>query len=93
MKKIQAAIVTTLALAVSGSALATMDIYKELKAKESTVTCQTCHVDKMPKKETHDAQRLRQDRQGRHGQGREGRLDEGLVQGPGPGRGSLSFRL
>jgi hypothetical protein len=51
MKKIPAAIVTTLALAVSGSALATMDIYKELKAKESTVTCQTCHVPKMPKKE------------------------------------------
>jgi hypothetical protein len=53
MTKIPAAIATTLALAVSGSAFATMDIYKELKAKESTVTCQTCHVDKMPKKETH----------------------------------------
>ncbi len=54
MKKIPAAIVTILALAVSGSALATMEIYKELKAKESTVTCQSCHVAKMPKKETHE---------------------------------------
>ena len=55
MKRIPVAIVSTLAmLAVSGSALATMDIYKELKAKESTATCQSCHVAKMPKKESHD---------------------------------------
>jgi hypothetical protein len=52
MKRFPAAIITTIAmLAVSGSAFATMDIYKELKAKESTVTCQTCHVPKMPKKD------------------------------------------
>lgn len=52
MKRFSAAVVSILAmLAVSGSALATMDIYKELKAKESTVTCQSCHVPKMPKKD------------------------------------------
>ncbi|MBK9088256.1 MAG: hypothetical protein IPL90_04080 [Holophagales bacterium] len=54
MKRIPAAIVTILALAVSGSALATMDIYKEFKAKESVATCQSCHVAKMPKKEAHE---------------------------------------
>ncbi|MBK8595497.1 MAG: hypothetical protein IPP07_13265 [Holophagales bacterium] len=55
MKRISVAVVSTLTmLAVSGSALATMEIYKELKAKESTVTCQTCHVAKMPKKEAAD---------------------------------------
>lgn len=55
MKRISVAIVSTLAtLAVSGSALATMDIYKEFKAKESTATCQSCHVAKMPKKEAAD---------------------------------------
>lgn len=52
MKKFPVAMVSTLVtLAVSGSALATMDIYKEFKAKESTVTCQSCHVAKMPKKD------------------------------------------
>ena len=55
MKKISAAIVTTIAmLAVAGSALATMDIYKEFKAKESVAKCQTCHVAAMPKKEAAD---------------------------------------
>lgn len=54
MKGIPAAIVTTLALAVSGSGLATMEIHKEFKAKESAATCQSCHVAKMPKKEAHE---------------------------------------
>ena len=54
MKRIPVAIVTTLALAVSGSALATMEIHKEFKAKESVATCQSCHVAKMPKKEAAD---------------------------------------
>ena len=54
MKRTSAAIVSTVAmLAFAGSALATMDIYKEFKAKQPTATCQSCHVDKMPKKEAH----------------------------------------
>ena len=54
MKRIPAAIVVALALAFSGGALATMEIHKEFKAKESTANCQSCHVAKMPKKEAHE---------------------------------------
>ena len=55
MKRISAAVVTSLAmLAFGSSALATMEIHKEFKAKESVATCQSCHVAKMPKKEAAD---------------------------------------
>lgn len=51
MKKTTAAIVATVAaLALAGSALATQDIYKEFKAKESEAKCSTCHAKAMPKK-------------------------------------------
>ena len=36
------------ALAVGAPALATQEIYKEFKAKESEAKCVTCHVEKMP---------------------------------------------
>ena len=55
MKKTTTAIVAVLgAIALGSTSLATMDIQKEYKAKESTATCQSCHVAKMPKKESHE---------------------------------------
>jgi hypothetical protein len=57
MKKTTAAVVATLAaIALGSTALATMDIQKQYKEahKGATANCQTCHVDKMPKKEAHD---------------------------------------
>ncbi len=51
MRKTTTAVLATLAaLAVSSSALATMEIYKEYKAKDPTAKCETCHIPKMPKK-------------------------------------------
>jgi len=55
MKRISAGIVTTIAsLALAGSALATQEIYKEFKVKESEAKCKTCHVAAMPKKGASD---------------------------------------
>jgi hypothetical protein len=57
MKKTTAAVVATLAaVALGGTALATMDIQKQYKEahKDSKPNCLTCHVDKMPKKDAHD---------------------------------------
>jgi cytochrome c553 len=51
MKKTTTAVVAALAaLALGSSALATMDIQKEYKAKDPKANCASCHVDKMPKK-------------------------------------------
>jgi hypothetical protein len=55
MKKTTAAVLATLAsLALGTSALATMEIQKEYKAKDPKANCASCHVDKMPKKEAHE---------------------------------------
>ena len=55
MKKTTTAVVATVAaLALAGSALATMDMQKEYKAKDPKANCATCHVEKMPKKEKAD---------------------------------------
>jgi hypothetical protein len=55
MKKTTAAVIASLAaFAVGSSALATMELHKEYKAKDPKASCVTCHVDKMPKKEKHD---------------------------------------
>ena len=55
MKKTTAAVVVTLtALALGSSGLATMENLKEYKAKDPTANCQSCHKDKMPKKEAHE---------------------------------------
>ncbi len=54
MKKTTAAVVATVAaIALGSTALATMDIQKGFKEanKDATPNCQTCHVDKMPKKD------------------------------------------
>ncbi len=52
MKKTTSAVVAVLAaIALGSSSLATMDIQKEYKAKDSKANCSSCHVAKMPKKE------------------------------------------
>lgn len=52
MKKTTSAVVAVLAaIALGSSSLATMDIQKEYKAKDSKASCSSCHVAKMPKKE------------------------------------------
>ncbi len=51
MKNTTKAVVATLAtLALAGSALATMEIQKEYKAKDPAAKCDTCHTAKLPKK-------------------------------------------
>ncbi len=51
MKKTTMGVLGTLtALALGSTALATMDIQKEYKAKDPKANCQTCHKEKMPKK-------------------------------------------
>ena len=50
MKKINTTIAMLAALGLASSALATMDIQKEYKAKDATAKCSTCHKDAMPKK-------------------------------------------
>jgi len=50
MKKINTAVAMLAALGLASSALATMDIQKEYKAKDATAKCSTCHKDAMPKK-------------------------------------------
>ena len=51
MKKTTATVITTLAaLGLASSALATMEIQKEYKAKDAAAKCQSCHVAAMPKK-------------------------------------------
>ena len=53
MKKTATALVAAVAaLALGSSALATMEIQKEYKAKDAKANCASCHVEKMPKKET-----------------------------------------
>ena len=53
-KTTSAAIAVLAALSLGSTALATMEIHKEYKAKDPKASCATCHVDKMPKKEKHD---------------------------------------
>lgn len=55
MKKTTTAIIAGLAaLALGSSALATMEIQKEYKAKDAKANCASCHVEKMPKKDKAD---------------------------------------
>jgi hypothetical protein len=55
MKKTTAAVVATFAaLALGTTALATMEMQKEYKAKDATANCLTCHKDKLPKKGSAD---------------------------------------
>ena len=54
MKKAPIVVAALTALAVGAPALATQEIYKEFKAKESEGKCVTCHVEKMPTKAKSD---------------------------------------
>lgn len=55
MKKTTTAVIATIAaLALGSSALATMDIQKEYKAKDPKANCASCHTEKMPKKDKAD---------------------------------------
>lgn len=51
-KTTKAAIATFAALALGTTALATMEMQKEYKAKDPNANCATCHTEKMPKKES-----------------------------------------
>jgi hypothetical protein len=53
-KRTSAVAVVIVALAASGSTLATMEIQKEYRAKDPKANCLTCHVDKLPKKDRHE---------------------------------------
>jgi galactitol-specific phosphotransferase system IIB component len=51
MKKTTTTVIAMLAaLGLASSALATMDIQKEYKAKDAKAKCSTCHKEAMPKK-------------------------------------------
>ena len=50
MKKITALVAVVAALSFGSSALATMELQKEYKAKDANANCATCHKEKMPKK-------------------------------------------
>ncbi len=55
MKKTTTTVIAMLAaLGLASSALATMDIQKEYKAKDATANCKTCHNVAIPKKGTPD---------------------------------------
>jgi hypothetical protein len=56
MKKTTTTVIAMLAaLGLASSALATMEIQKEYKAKDATAKCSTCHVAAMPKKGASEA--------------------------------------
>lgn len=74
MKKTTAAVVATLAaLALGSSALATMDMQKEYKAKDPKANCATCHTEKMPKKDKADLNDFGKKVQG--SKGADGKID------------------
>lgn len=50
MKKITAGVVAVVATLAASSALATMEIHKEYKAKNADAKCNTCHTAALPKK-------------------------------------------
>ena len=81
MKKITGALVAAVAaLALGGTALATMPIHKEYKAKDPKGTCASCHVDKMPKKEKHDLNDLV--KKVAEAKGKDGKIDWSKVPAP-----------
>jgi len=81
MKKTTTAVVATFAaLALGSSALATMEIQKEYKAKDSTANCQTCHVAKLPKKEAADLNDF--GKTVKAAKGKDGKIDWSKVKAP-----------
>jgi hypothetical protein len=83
MKKTTTAIIATLAaFALGSSALATMDIQKEYKAKDPKASCSNCHVQKMPKKESSELNDFGKTVKG--AKGTDGKIDWSKVKVPPP---------
>ncbi|MCL4809105.1 MAG: hypothetical protein KJ062_15155 [Thermoanaerobaculia bacterium] len=81
MRKLtNAAVVVIVALAVSGSALATMEIQKEYRAKDPKASCLTCHVDKLPKKDKHESNDF--GKKVAEAKGKDGKIDWSKVPAP-----------
>ena len=81
MKKTTTAVVATLAAVALGSgALATMDIQKEYKAKDPKANCASCHVEKMPKKESADLNAF--GKTVKAAKGKDGKVDWSKVKAP-----------
>jgi hypothetical protein len=68
------------ALAASGSSLATMEIHKEYRAKDPKATCLTCHVDKLPKKDKHESNDF--GKKVAEAKGKDGKIDWSKVPAP-----------
>ncbi len=81
MKKTTTAVLGTLtALALGTTALATMDIQKEYKAKDDKANCATCHTEKMPKKDTAGLNDFGKTVQA--AKGKDGKIDWSTVKAP-----------
>jgi nitrate/TMAO reductase-like tetraheme cytochrome c subunit len=81
MKKTTTAVVATLAaIALGSGALATMDIQKEYKAKDAKANCASCHVEKMPKKESADLNGF--GKTVKAAKGKDGKVDWSKVKAP-----------
>jgi cytochrome c553 len=81
MKKTTTAVVATLAaIALGSTTLATMDIQKEYKAKDPKASCASCHVAKMPKKESADLNDF--GKTVKAAKGKDGKVDWSKVKAP-----------
>lgn len=81
MRKLtNAAVVVIVALAVSGSSLATMEIHKEYRKKDPKASCLTCHVDKLPKKDKHESNDF--GKKVAEAKGKDGKIDWSKVPAP-----------
>jgi len=81
MKKTTTAIAATLAaLALGSSALATMELQKEYKAKDTKANCASCHTEKMPKKDKADLNDL--GKKVKDAKGADGKIDWTKVPAP-----------
>ncbi len=73
MKKTTTAVAAIASLVLGSSALATMELQKEYKAKDPKATCASCHKEKMPKKESHELNDLGKKVQA--AKGKDGKID------------------
>ncbi len=73
-------VASLVALAFAGSALATVAMQKEYKAKDPKANCQTCHTEKMPKKGAADLNDF--GKTVKAAQDKDGKVDWSKVQAP-----------
>ena len=84
MKKTTTAVVAAFAaLAFGTTALATMEIQKEYKAKDPNANCASCHTEKMPKKESAGLNDF--GKTVKAAQGKDGKIDWSKVKAPAKG--------